>query len=102
MASRQLILNKQLKNAFAKPDNQRWTNCRRFLEAGADPNMLVNNRPGIDSYWPILHVAIGDNNYDAVKFLLEQGADKRLLNQDLGFCATEVAAYMGYEPIKLL
>src|SRR5277367_6139931 len=52
--------------------------------------------------WPILHRAIWDNNYDAVHFLLERGADKRLQNQNNGLGATEFAAFLGYEPIKLL
>src|SRR5277367_6559640 len=105
MASRQLlILNKQLKKALALPVNQRWTQCRRFIEAGADPNMFFDSTYFLNdgTKMPILHKAIFDNNYDAVKVLLERGADKRLKNQEFGFGATEFAAYLGLDPIKLL
>src|SRR5277367_5161148 len=99
MAPRELILNTQLRKALALPINQRWTESRRFLLAGANPNLLVQHSGRPDSPWPILHKAIQENSYEAVELLLERGADTRLQNPEYGFDGTELAAYLGREQI---
>ena len=70
------------------------TKARRCLDEGVDPNHSYYSRV-YNGFTP-LHVACHCNNPEAVKLLVERGADVEAIDRDTGHTPLHDACSLGY------
>lgn len=83
--------------AYEKAGSEYWDKIKICIEAGVPVSMGYKIIQG----WTVLHVAVGQNDINMVKWLLEKGANLNVRGNDL-MLPLHLAASMGHLEIALL